>query len=100
MKNTMKAIASFILVIGTLLFSNQAQAQFQANLNGNFLAPTESGTSFSDGLWGGGATLRYFVRPDLAVGINGRYFATSNSANFTVDPGAGIGGRSKPAEIF
>jgi outer membrane protein W len=93
MKNTIKLTASLLLVVSTLLLSSQAQAQFQVNLNGNYLVPTESGASFSDGLWGGGVTLRYFVNPNLAIGVNGRYFTKSNSASF--DPGGGFGASLK-----
>ncbi|GAB4006759.1 hypothetical protein GCM10028808_09260 [Spirosoma migulaei] len=95
MKNTIKLTAVCLLLVGALLLSSQAQAQLQANLNGNFLAPTESGSSFSDGLWGGGVTLRYFVNPKLAVGLNGRYFTKSNSASFVLDPGIGANGSVK-----
>lgn len=92
MKNTVKIIASSLLLVGSLLVSSQAQAQFQVNVNGNFLGSTESGSSFSDGLWGGGATLRYFVNPKLAIGLNGRYFTKSNSASFPFDPATGGNG--------
>ncbi|UHG89796.1 outer membrane beta-barrel protein [Spirosoma oryzicola] len=95
MKSSFKVTTYLFLVVGALLFSSKAQAQFQANLMGNYLALTESGSSFSDGLWGGGATLRYFIKPNLAVGLNGRYFTTSNSANFAIDPGAGVNGSVK-----
>ena len=89
MINTRKVTASLLLIVCAFLLSSQAQAQFQMNVNGNYLVPTESGSSFSDGLWGGGLTLRYFVSPKLAVGLNGRYFTKSNSVNF--DPGIGGG---------
>ncbi|GAB4044936.1 OmpW family outer membrane protein [Spirosoma jeollabukense] len=89
MINTFKVTVSLFLLLSALLLSSQAQAQFQVNVNGNYLAPTESGSSFSDGLWGGGVTLRYFVSPKLAVGLNGRYFTKTNSASF--DPGTGGG---------
>lgn len=85
MINIIKLTVSLFLLVGALLLSIQVKAQFQVNVNGNYLAPTESGSSFSDGLWGGGVTLRYFVSTKLAVGLNGRYFMKSNSANF--DPG-------------
>ncbi|AUD01325.1 outer membrane beta-barrel protein [Spirosoma pollinicola] len=95
MKNITKVITSTLLVVGALLLSNNAQAQFQANVNGNFLAATEKGSSFSDGLWGGGVTVRYFVNPNLAIGLNGRYFTKSNSASFVFDPGSGTNGSVK-----
>ncbi|MCK8490423.1 porin family protein [Spirosoma sp. RP8] len=100
MKSSFKVTTFLFLVVGALLFSSKAQAQFQANLMGNYLAPTESGSSFSDGYWGGGATLRYFVKPNLAVGLNGRYFSQSNSANFAFDPGAGLSGSAKASFNF
>lgn len=93
MINTRKVTASLFLIVCALLLSSQVKAQFQVNVNGNYLAPTESGSSFSDGLWGGGVTLRYFVSPKLAVGLNGRYFTTNNSVNF--DPGIGGSGSFK-----
>lgn len=93
MIHTRKVTASLFLLVCAFLLSTQAQAQFQVNVNGNYLAPTESGSSFSDGLWGGGVTLRYFVSPKLAVGLNGHYFTTNNSANF--DPGIGGSGSFK-----
>ncbi len=95
MKNTVKVIVSSILVVSALFLSSQAQAQFQANVNANYLAPAESGSSFSDGLWGGGVTLRYFLNPNVAVGLNGRYFTTNSSASIDFDPGAGVGGSVK-----
>lgn len=95
MKNTNKVATSLLFVVSTLLLSGQAKAQFQANVTGNYLAPTESGSSFSDGIWGGGVTLRYFLSPNLAVGLNGRYFTTKNSASFDLGSGAGIGGSVK-----
>lgn len=95
MKSTSKAILSTVLLVSTLLLSGHAQAQFQANVTGNYLAPTKSGSSFSDGLWGGGLTLRYFLSPNLAVGLNGRYFTTNKSASIDFNPGAGVGGSVK-----
>ncbi|MCK8494968.1 porin family protein [Spirosoma sp. RP8] len=89
MKNTVKLTASLLLVVSALLLSPQAQAQFQANLTGNYLASTESGASFSDGQWGGGATLRYFVKPNFAIGLNGRYFTSNSSAIIPFDPQSG-----------
>ncbi|GAB3790686.1 hypothetical protein GCM10028818_61150 [Spirosoma horti] len=95
MKSITKIITSLVLVVSALLLSGQAKAQFQANVTGNYLAPTESGSSFSDGVWGGGVTLRYFLSPNLAVGVNGRYFTTKNSASFDLGPGPGVVGSAK-----
>lgn len=60
----------------------QSRAQFQVNLTGGRLIPTDRGTSISDGVWGPGATLRYFVKPNLAIGLNTRYFTRSGSYQF------------------
>ncbi|MFD2572630.1 OmpW family outer membrane protein [Spirosoma soli] len=91
MINTIKVTASLLVVMVALLLPGGAKAQFQVNVTGNYLGPAESGSSFSDGPWGGGVTLRYFVSPNLAVGLNGRYFSSNGSANFDFGSGAGIG---------
>ncbi|NEU69545.1 porin family protein [Spirosoma agri] len=61
-------------------------------MNGNYAASTSAGSSFSDGQWGGGATLRYYVKPNLAIGLNGRYFMKdyASSVNVYPTPGSAI----------
>lgn len=44
---------------------------------------------------GGAVTLRYFLTPNLAMGVNGRYFTSNNSASFDIDPGIGGSGSIK-----
>ena len=56
-----------------------AQAQFQVGLGGNYLIPTIEGSKFSDGYPGGGLALRYFISPQLAIGVNGRYLTRTFS---------------------
>ena len=74
MKNLLKLSTTLALFMCILFLPKKAQAQFQVNLMGSHLSSAESGSSFNSGLWGGGATLRYFISPQLAVGVNGRYF--------------------------
>ncbi len=93
MINISKVAASLLFIVSAILLPGRAQAQFQINLTGNYLGSTEKGSSFSDGLWGGGATFRYFVNPNVAVGLNGRYFTKNESASF--NGGTGISGSVK-----
>ncbi|MGF7215692.1 outer membrane protein W [Spirosoma lacussanchae] len=81
MKKYVRIVAVLVLLLGCWLVPGRAQAQIQLNLTGNYLAPVESGSSFSDGLWGGGATGRYFLNQNLAVGLNARYFTRRESAS-------------------
>jgi outer membrane protein W len=62
---------AFLFFLGLGVISTQAQ--FQVGLGGNYFLPTAEGSRFSDGYPGGGLTLRYFISPQLAVGINGRF---------------------------
>jgi outer membrane protein W len=65
------------LLIGMTLLPTLATAQFQVNVMGSRTISLESGSS--GGLWGGGATLRYFTSPHIAIGLNGRYFGDKES---------------------
>ncbi|MBC7893557.1 MAG: outer membrane beta-barrel protein [Sphingobacteriaceae bacterium] len=76
--------AALALVVLAVLLSTNANAQIQLGLSGAHFSPTENGAKFSDGYWGGGVTGRYFVVPKFAVGLNGRYFARSESG-FTIN---------------
>ena len=82
MRSKFTRTVSFALIVGAFLLSGHLKAQVQLNLTGNHFSPIESGSKFSDGFWGGGATLRYFISPKFAVGLNGRYFTRSESTAF------------------
>jgi outer membrane protein W len=78
MKKHLKGVALVALtLIG--LSATQASAQIQLGFSGNHYSSTENGAKFSDGLWGGGVTVRYFVQPKVALGLNARYFTRSES---------------------
>ncbi|RYC72131.1 OmpW family outer membrane protein [Spirosoma sordidisoli] len=81
MKKYVRIVAALVLLLGCWLVPGRAQAQIQLNLTGNYLAPVESGSSFSNGSWGGGVTGRYFLNRNLAVGLNARYFSQRESAS-------------------
>lgn len=72
----------FVAIVCTLFIPLQSRAQFQVTVTGGRLFPTDKGTSIDDGVWGPGATFRYFVSPNLAVGLNTRYFTRSNSYQY------------------
>ncbi|QJD79910.1 opacity family porin [Spirosoma rhododendri] len=80
----MRIIFNLIAITAVLftLLSTSSYAQFQINVTGGRLIPTARGTSPSDGVWGPGATLRYFVKPNLAIGLNTRYFTRSSSYQY------------------
>jgi outer membrane protein W len=63
-----------------LLLPTLAKAQFQVNVMGTRATSVMRGGA--DGLWGGGATLRYFTNPHIAIGLNGRYFGDKYSFSF------------------
>jgi len=71
--------AALSLVVLASLLATKATAQIQLGLSGNHYSSLEEGAKFSDGLWGGGATGRYFITPKFAVGLNARYFTRSES---------------------
>jgi len=81
MKKYVRIVAALVLLVGCWLVPGRAQAQIQLNLTGNYLAPVESGSSFSNGSWGGGATGRFFLNRNLAVGLNARYFTQRESVD-------------------
>lgn len=67
-----------LLALAVAFFAlTPAQAQVQLGVSGNYFNYLEEGVDFSNGLWGGGITGRYFVAPKFAVGLNGRYLVRS-----------------------
>lgn len=77
MRNTLRVL--FIALIYNALTSTSLFAQFQINAAGNYIGYIDQYSSFADGLWGGGITLRYFAKPRFAVGLTTRYFTDSRS---------------------
>lgn len=80
MKNFVKMLV--ITGVYSVLSSKSVYAQLQINPISGFITSVEKGSSFGDGMWGGGVTVRYFINPRLAVGVNGRYFSKSSTFYF------------------
>lgn len=70
---------SIVFALGLLLATFTANAQIQVGLGANYSTSVEKGSQLSDGIWGGSATVRYFLSPKVAVGLNARYFTKSES---------------------
>jgi outer membrane protein W len=71
-----------VVLLSFALFPTSSRAQFQLNVTGGRLIPTDRGTSINDGLWGPGATFRYFINPNVAIGLNTRYFTRNDSYQY------------------
>lgn len=67
-----KLFASFIMLLACA--AAPAFGQIQVGLNGAHLHTPIAGVKFSDGSWGGGLSLKYFLSRAFAVGFNARYF--------------------------
>lgn len=77
----------FITIVGTILIPFQSRAQFQVNVMGIRYIATPKAISVSDGAWGAGASLRYFVSPRIAVGLNARYYANRYMYSYSLGLG-------------
>ncbi|GLU52496.1 outer membrane beta-barrel protein [Dyadobacter frigoris] len=66
-----KLLVLFSLTLISLLFSTKTFAQSTLTLQGTYGFTNQS--YISKGIYGGGAQYRYFVKPNVAVGISGRY---------------------------
>lgn len=70
---------ALIILICSLLTTARLCAQIQVGVTGNYSGSVGRYASFADGFWGGGLTARYFLKPQLAVGLNTRYFTHGES---------------------
>jgi outer membrane protein W len=77
MKNTYRILT--LALIFSALTTAKLFAQFQITATGNYLGYVEQYASFTDGMWGGGITVQYYVKPRFAVGLTTRYFTDSRS---------------------
>ncbi|MEO6684545.1 MAG: hypothetical protein ABIN24_01215, partial [Dyadobacter sp.] len=66
-----KLLVVFSLTLISFLFSNETFAQSTLTLQGTYGFTNQS--YISKGLYGGGFQYRYFVKPNVAVGVAGRY---------------------------
>ncbi len=89
MKN---AFYSILLALGLgILAHAPASAQLSLDLNVGYGVPTEDG---SNGIWGGGLALKYFVSPKVAIGARIRTYAETIKQE-----GSGLSGELKSASI-
>ena len=61
----------FSLILISLLVSFKSFSQSSVTLMGTYGTTNQS--NISEGIYGGGVQYRYFVRPNVAVGISGKY---------------------------
>ncbi len=77
MPNNVKRL--LIVLICSMLTITRLSAQIQIGVTGNYSGPVQRYASFADGLWGGGLTVRYSLKPQLVVGLTTRYFTYGES---------------------
>ncbi|MCY7352322.1 MAG: porin family protein [Cytophagaceae bacterium] len=62
------------------IFTTEAQAQLQLGIGANYVNSVGNDNSLSqDGALGGGVMLRYFIAPQVALTLNGRYLTEGDS---------------------
>ncbi|MCF0055824.1 outer membrane beta-barrel protein [Dyadobacter sp. CY356] len=66
-----KLLVVLSLTLISFLFSNKTFAQSTLTLQGTYGATNQS--YISKGIYGGGVQYRYFVKPNVAIGISGKY---------------------------
>ncbi|WP_288424293.1 outer membrane beta-barrel protein [uncultured Spirosoma sp.] len=66
--------ATALVIALSVFVSTRSFAQFQLNVAGVRSIPIQRGMTLNDGTWGTGVTVRYFINPRVAVGVNARYF--------------------------
>lgn len=66
-----KLLGLSVLFLLTFLFSEKATAQSSLTLLGTYGRTNQN--DISKGIFGGGAQYRYFIKPNIAVGLSGKY---------------------------
>lgn len=79
MKMNSQRVSVALFVLSSCLIT-EVQAQLQLGVGVNYLNSVGNVNSLSqDGALGGGAMLRYFIAPQIALSLNGRYLTEGDS---------------------